>query len=74
MKQIFEWIAHEAPQRTLQRGIKRRAAALRHLDKIIEHVVHDMEKAPGPGWEAILDLLCVSRDEIEQELNQRGDA
>ena len=45
-------------------------AALRHLDKIIEHVAQDMEKAPGLGWE----LLCCNRDEIEQELNQRGGA
>jgi hypothetical protein len=49
-------------------------AALRHLDKIIEHVAQDMEKAPGLGWEAILELLCCNREEIEQELNQRGDA
>ena len=49
-------------------------AALRHLDEIIEHVMHDMEKAPGPGWDAIIDLLCGDRDEIEQELSQRGDA
>ena len=57
-----------------ERSSEELSAALRHLDKIIEHVVHDMKKAPGPGWEAILDLLCVSRDEIEQELNQRGNA
>jgi hypothetical protein len=49
-------------------------AALHHLAKIIECVVQDMETAPGPGWEAILDLLRGDRDEIEQELNQRGDA
>lgn len=49
-------------------------AALRHLYKIIEDVAHDREKAPGPGWESILDLLCCNREEIEQELNQRGDA
>jgi hypothetical protein len=57
-----------------ERSSEELSAALRHLHKIIEHVVDDMEKAPGPGWEAILDLLCCNRDEIEQELNQRGNA
>ncbi|MGO9391457.1 hypothetical protein [Rhodoblastus sp.] len=56
-----------------ERSSRELNAALGHLDEIIEHVVQDMETTPGPGWEAILDLLRGDRDEIEQELNQRGD-
>jgi hypothetical protein len=46
-------------------------AALRQLDEIIEHVVHDMEKTPGPGWEPILDLFRHDRTKIERELKRR---
>jgi len=49
-------------------------AALRQLDEIIEHVVHDMEKTPGPGWESILDLFRHDRTKIERELKRRGGA
>ena len=49
-------------------------AALVHLDEIIEHVVHDMEKAPGPGRQPILDLFRHDRKKIKQELEKRGDA
>jgi hypothetical protein len=49
-------------------------AALLHLDEIIEHVVHDMEKAPGPGRQAILDLFRHDREKIKKELKKRGDA
>jgi len=57
-----------------ERSSEELSAALRHLYKIIEDVAHDRETAPGPGWESILDLLCCNREEIEQELKQRGDA
>ncbi|WP_294541623.1 hypothetical protein [uncultured Rhodoblastus sp.] len=49
-------------------------AALVHLDEIIQHVVHDMEKAPGPGRQPILDLFRRDRKKITQELEKRGDA
>jgi hypothetical protein len=49
-------------------------AALRQLDEIIEHVKQDMEKAPGPAWEPILDLFGRDRSKIERELKRRGAA
>ena len=49
-------------------------AALLHLDEIIEHVVNDMEKAPGPGRQPILDLFRHDREKIKKELKKRGDA
>jgi hypothetical protein len=49
-------------------------AALLHLDEIIEQVVSDAEKAPGPGRKPILDLFRHDRKKLKQELEKRGNA
>jgi uncharacterized NAD(P)/FAD-binding protein YdhS len=57
-----------------ERSSEELEAALRQLDEIIKHVVHDMETTPGPGWESILDLFRHDRTKIERELKRRGGA
>ena len=49
-------------------------AARHHLDAIIAQVARDKKRAPGTGWEPILDMLRRDRDEIKHELRRRVEA
>ena len=50
-----------------ERSLEELAAGIRHIEELEACALETRRKVPGPGWDAVTDLLNRDRAELEEE-------